>query len=245
MNTKNRRLLLIFLLSVFALMASAPEAHARRRKKKVNYVVNQILKLEGIIANNGRPAVEFSGIKQGDVLETGPDSYAVIRVPGLGIFRMGPQTQLKMTKFMDRNETKLELIKGELLALYRRVGVHELKSANGVVSPKGATFHLTSRPGEKSDLLCLCDGRLVLPEIPSQAPLAATEGAAKSDGPQLSAESGGKQPAVGAQPSQINSEKGHKLFGLTPKTIEPQESSSPKAHSDSLIQDLESLYALP
>jgi hypothetical protein len=262
-----RRQIIVALVSLFAVTLMSEDGQARRRKRrsKGKVIVNQILKLDGTITNNGRPAVEFSEVKQGDLLETGASSYAVVRVPGLGLFRMGPQTQFKMTSFMDRNNTKLEITKGEVLALYRRMGDHELKSANGVVSPRLATLHLTSRPGEKSDLLCLCKGRLALPQIastasqappasasqtpPAASPAAAvgvtavTPNASAKSEPQLSVEAGGKIPPE--VPMQIESSGEHKRFELAPKNIEPREVSPPKAHSESLIQDLESLYALP
>jgi hypothetical protein len=251
----SRRNLILFLASLIFVSTLGDSAEARRRRKKRvrgKIIVNQILKLEGTITNNGNPAMEFSEIKQGDVLETGESSYAVVRVPGLGLFRMGPKTRLKMTSFMDRNNTKIEMTGGEVLALYRRLGEHQFVTPNGIISPRAATFQVLNRTGEKNEILCHCDGRLDFPEIESspgmQAPSTGLDAPAKAAlvvqiEAQLSAESGGKIPA--AHPLQIVSEWAHKPYELSPKKLEPREDASPRAHSENLIQDLESLYALP
>jgi len=116
-------------------------AQARKHKKfKGVIIVNQILKLDGHVTRNGVDAPEYSGVKQGDVLETPEKSAAVIRIPGLAILRMGANTKLKLTQFNDRNEARFELFSGELLALFRRVGTHEVKLPKSTVILHGTTF---------------------------------------------------------------------------------------------------------
>ncbi|CAM5999550.1 unnamed protein product [Sphagnum balticum] len=153
-------LALVLALSFFL---EAPSAEARRRKKfKGVIIVNQILKLKGTIKRNGLDVPEYSGVKQGDLLETAEKSEAVIRIPGLGIFRMGPSTEFKLTQFNDRNESRLTLVSGSLLALYRRQGNHELTLNHSQIKIHGTTFLALSPRDGKLDQICLCDGKITV-----------------------------------------------------------------------------------
>jgi hypothetical protein len=135
-------------------------AEARRHKKfKGVIIVNQILKLDGHVTRNGVDAPEYSGVKQGDILETPEKSAAVIRIPGLAILRMGSNTKLKLTQFNDRNEARFELLSGELLALFRRVGTHEVKLPKSTIKLHGTTF-IVAIKDSKTEELRLDDGKI-------------------------------------------------------------------------------------
>jgi hypothetical protein len=194
------------LLLIFLALTFVPQAHARRRHKfKGVVVVNQILKLEGRILRNGEDAPEFSGVKQGDLLETQDKSSAVIRIPGLAIFRMSPNTAFRLTKFNDRNESRFEVTNGAVLALFRRPGEHEFVLNHSVIKLHGTTFYaVTSREG-KVDQLCLCDGRVTVDAKENRKPSSApAKSAVPSAAPTATA-------TVAAQPTPTKSP----LFGTS------------------------------
>ena len=75
----------------------SPVSEAKRRKKsKLVVPANQIMRLEGKATVNGEPAMEFMGLKNGDEVETAPESVAVLRVSGLGLFRLKENTKFKL-----------------------------------------------------------------------------------------------------------------------------------------------------
>ncbi len=151
--------IIVFLVCWGIIFAESSSEARRHRKFKGVIIVNQILHLDGSATNNGQPAPEYSGVKQGDLLATDDRSSMVVRIPGLGIYRLGPKSKFKLTSFSDRNESRFELLTGELLALYRRTGYHELKTPRGIISVHGnSTFVVTTE--SKSELICACDGKL-------------------------------------------------------------------------------------
>ncbi len=170
MKNTTRNPILIFTI-MLAILSGVDDAHARRHRKfKGVIIVNQLLKLDGTATNNGQPALEFSAVKQGDVLTTGEKSSAVIRIVGLGIFRLGPKTTFKITRFSDRNESRMELIGGEVLSVYRRPGNHEFKTPRGIINFHSAvTFFASGQSEAKSGFVCLCDGKINLQNIISSS----------------------------------------------------------------------------
>ncbi|MDZ4676472.1 MAG: hypothetical protein SGI74_03095 [Oligoflexia bacterium] len=150
----------VFAFLIFNLFSVDAEARKKKRSK-LNIVVNQILKLDGTLTRNGEPAPEFSGVKDGDLLETGERSVAIIKIPGLGLFRMGSQTKFRMTKFQGRDLTRLELIGGDITVLFKRLGDHEMILPRGVIEPLGASFK-ASTDAKEIDNVVLCSGKLKL-----------------------------------------------------------------------------------
>ena len=111
---KFKKIFGLFLIVFICVSFFQVEAHAKKKKKfKGIIIVNQILKLSGTISVNGNPTPEYSGFKEGDTLETGEKSFAVLRIPGLAIYRLGPQTKIKLTKFSNRDNSKFELYRFE------------------------------------------------------------------------------------------------------------------------------------
>lgn len=156
------RTLTFFIL--FLLVFSFTDAEARRKKKKFKgpIIVNQILRLNGSMKINDTPTQEFAGIKEGDILETGENSWAIFRIPGLGIYYLGPQSKLKLSKFAGRDITKFDLEKGNVLSIYKRLGTHEVRANEAIVSPAGNSpsniFWVTSQDADS--VIYLWDGKV-------------------------------------------------------------------------------------
>lgn len=151
-------------LSILAVALAMPSVGEARRKKKFKtpVIVNQILRLTGTMTINGDPTHEFGGVKEGDVLETGGNSWSIFRIPGLGIYYLGADTKVKLTKFSGRDVTKFELLKGNLLCIYKRLGTHEVHADDAVVIPAGNapsnTFWVSEQ--DKDAAVFLWDGKI-------------------------------------------------------------------------------------
>lgn len=252
---------LIFTAAVIILSFSTLTAEARRHRKfKGVIVVNQILKLEGTITNNKNPAPEYSGVKQGDLLETGDKSAAVIRIPGLAIFKMDANTRFHLTSFSNRDESRFEVEKGTVLAVFRRAGHHVFKLSKGVLTLHGTTF--LSRVTGDGDEVCLCDGKLAVQlKNEKRATASVTPSPSPYTGPVISAE-----PERGASPKlelkaspaptptaaptpvkeiEISSSNEHKQFLISDEGIVVKGLKLLDVHSSREIQELQSLYDLP
>jgi hypothetical protein len=260
---KNLKTILIC-ISVFLLFNGDAEAR-RHRKFKGVVIVNQILKLDGTITKNGVDVPEYSGVKQGDVLETGEKSQAVIRIPGLGIFRMGPKTKFILTQFNNRDSSRFSLQNGGLLALFRRFGDHEVILNQGVIKLQGTTFYAISPAGGKIDQVCLCQGKIKVVANESEDAEPTAEPTAPKGTPlfkaSLSAEV--KPGIVKVEPTavptaaptalptnpralEIVSNGEHRQCEISQDGIVMKDKSTLiDLHPDSEIKELESLYALP
>ena len=256
-----------------ALLFLCPHAEARKHRFKGVIVVNQILKLDGTINNNGKQAMEYSGVHQGDVLETGDKSTAVIRIPGLAIFKMYANTRLKLAGFNDRNESRFEIEKGSVLNVFRRPGHHVVTLSHGVLTLHGTTF--LAKVSENDDEVCLCDGKISAlvkgqkrktasvtttptptptstPVPPSTATSSTTN---PNEGPTISAAptpapSAEVSPVPSPAPSpiyeiEVSSSNEHKQFAITADGIEVKDLNLLNSHTNQEIQDLNSLYDLP
>jgi hypothetical protein len=238
-------------------------AEARRHKKfKGVIIVNQILKLTGTITRNGEDAPEFSGVKQGDVLETADKSSAVIRIPGLALFQMGPNTKLKLTQFNDRNESRFELFYGDFVALFRRVGVHEVKLPHGLLRLHGTTFFVLSPKDAKSDQICLEEGRIDVSVLesfvkPEPAPTAVGTPLYHASLSAAATPTGGTVPSptptpaptvqpVSSTSAQLTTTDEPKSCEVTAQGVDLNPHGNIAAlHSKEELRELESLYELP
>jgi hypothetical protein len=163
MKWQHRILSLILALMMVPLFQS-PALARRKRKFKGVIIVNQVLKLDGTMTLNGHPAPEFSGVKEGDVIETGEKSFAIIRIVGLGIFRMGPLARLKLKSFHNRDESKFELEGGEVLSLFKRPGSHEMDMPHSKLNLHQSVFIARVGNGD-GDEVQLIDGRIVVKDL--------------------------------------------------------------------------------
>lgn len=269
----HRKLLTLIAAFVFLSLSLKPDgAEARRRKKyKGPIIVNQILRLDGTMTDNGAPTTEFAGIKEGDVLETGPKSSAVIRIPGLGIYRLGENTKVRLAKFGGRDISKFEVNKGDFLCIYKRLGSHEVSSLTASVHPNGNsasnTFWLSDL--EKKSVVALWDGKIDIKaknapaEVPAQAP---SPTPTPTPSPTKEAELKASNvpvdskiaPTVEPKPipmpinpkfvSDITATAKNELlrYVITPeKGLEQKEEPGVAPPDSKIIKDMESLYALP
>ncbi len=254
------------LIELFILLLDVSPAEARKHHKfKGVIIVNQILKLSGTITNNGTAAPEFSGVKEGDVLETGDKSSAVIRVPGLAIYRLGEKTKVRLTKFANRDHSKLQVFNGEVLILYKRLGDHEITTPQSSIVPEGAAaqtlgvrVRAADKPGDRStDEISLWDGKIQIKSLNAPMPKTSVADATpvKSKVPQLMAEKISDAPKgmnVAVNPSsdsephaiELISQRSFKQVVASGDGLE--EKKSGKDLPDlKLVDDLESLYGLP
>lgn len=223
---------LSLLILIATVIFSTNDAEAKRKKRKKSkgvIIVNQILKLSGTMTIDGKDTPEFSGVKEGDTLETGEKSYAVVRIPGLVIFKMNPQTQLKLTKFMNRDITKFELTKGEALFVYKRLGQHDLITPKAKINPvgnsKSNTFFVSNLTD--GDEIALWDGKIQVASL--KAP------------PQINPETKEEtkvEKTFSAKQEYID-------FFVDDESLEEEKESTATLPDLRTIQELESLYALP
>jgi hypothetical protein len=246
---KNRRLyisisLLVFLMLNLYFLDAEARSKRRHKRAKLNIVVNQILKLDGVLTRNGQPAPEFSGVKDGDVLETGERSVAIIRIPGLGLFRMGPQTKFRMTKFQGRDLTRLELLSGNLTVLFKRLGDHEMILPRGLIIPQGANF-LASTNGKEVDDVVLCAGKIKVKAFNAADEEEKVEQVKKKP-TATPAPSPSPSPAEGLITELVLTSSGDvKHVQFVDEGIQTKVSGEAKNCDTKLITDLESLYGLP
>lgn len=245
-------ILLSVAMAVFFSAEEGAQARRRHRKFKGVIVVNQILKLSGTITNNGKPVPEFSGVREGDVLETGDRSYAVIRIPGLGIFRMGEKTKICLTKFWNRDKAKIELMSGELFSLFHRFGNHEVKLPRSTASlDEEATFYASTVVSDGSDDYCVCDGKVQIKAKEAEPTVAAANtpapvAAATPASTATATPAPTPTPTPNVSELKISSRWMHKAVHVHGgNAIESAENSLLRKHGEALIQELESLYDLP
>ena len=164
-NMELRHQVLAFFLSFLMIPVFQGQAFARHKKKfKGVIIVNQILRLDGTLTVNGNPAPEFSGVKEGDILETGEKSYAVVRIVGLGIFRLSPLSRMKLKSFHNRDESRFELFGGEVFSVFKRPGTHEMKLPHSVVSLHQSIF-IARTGGGDGDEIQLFDGKIEVKDL--------------------------------------------------------------------------------
>ncbi len=239
--------LLLMTLSLFSIAAEA-----RKKKFKGVIIVNQILKSAGTMTDNGTPAPEFSGVKEGDVLETAPASFAMVRIPGLGIFRLGAATKIKLTKFYNRDTSKFELFKGELLSVYKRLGQHEVKLPGATVYPNGNSNSNTfvTVAGEKN-LVGVWDGKLVikaanaLPADTAAPQPALLTNPTPSKTPELKSDPNAPPAVATRSEITVASKDTYKKVVVGSQGLEEKEESAVSLPDIKIIQEMESLYSLP
>ncbi|MBK9293502.1 MAG: FecR domain-containing protein [Oligoflexia bacterium] len=223
--------ILLFLMA-FLIFVTSVDAEARRKKRRRSkgvVIVNQILKLSGTMSIDGKDVPEFSGVKEGNLLETGEKSYATVRIAGLLILKMSPQTQLKLTKFMNRDNTKFELLKGEVLFIFKRLGTHEVLTPKSKIIPIGNfasnTFFISNLTD--GDEIALWDGKIQVSSL--KAP------------PVVNPETKEETKVEKA----FTSQKNYIDFFVDDESIEEEKESTATLPDIRVMQELESLYALP
>lgn len=253
----------ILLLVVTTVVASPSEAK-RHKKFKGIVIVNQVLKLRGTLTNNGQQAMEFSGVKEGDLLETGPNSMAIVRIPGLLVMRLAEQTKVKLTKFGNRDRSQIDVIAGQVLFMVKRLGDHAFNFPEAVVKPQGAATQIFLIQAEQG--LGLWDGKIKISSknfkgapVKSSEPVATAE--IKEEKPNEAPL--GSNIAVLAKPENrvietplelseitLASSKTYKwvqvkITGLTIQEAVPSAQEKITTALPEQIQELDSLYSLP
>jgi hypothetical protein len=261
-------------LLIFSFLTGAP-AEARRHKKfKGVIIVNQILKLTGKLTRNGEDAPEYSGVKQGDVLETGDKSEAVIRIPGLLILQMKPNTKMKLTQFGNRDNSRFEILTGGVLFVFKRNGDHTLKLNRSTITiHQPTTFFVVSAQESKFDQLCLCDGKVGVevreplkkksniiiaetqapPPNPKAPAILKAENTPTLDSTPKSSPTPSPTPTATATPEptpastmEVTSNNENKQWEISEDGIVSKpEGKLLELHNQDQIKELESLYALP
>lgn len=218
-KVKSMQIFSVFLI-IGILISSNQSEGRRKRRAKLNLPVNQILKLEGQVQNNGSQAQEFSGVKDGDVLETSDKSFAIVRVPGLGLYRLGPKTKVKMSKFANRDETRVEVLTGEVFAMIKRLGSHSIQTPKSQMSSSQGFLALASNVGGEEEI-AIYDGNVEI----------------KSNAAQESDQSSASQ--------KIKTKNEKRLCKVLEKEIQCKDPAPPDENFKKLLDEMQSLYALP
>jgi hypothetical protein len=256
MQNENLKRLTFFqcvLLILLCLTFISASSFAKHKKKfKGIIIVNQVLKLDGTLKINGNLAPEFSGVKEGDVLETGEKSVAIVRIVGLGIFRMSPKARFKLKSIHNRDESRFELIDGEVLSVFKRPGSHEVRLPHSLMSLHQGIFAGRVGNGD-GDEVQLLDGKIEVKDLilhtsdslnPKIPPTNSISKAEIKEPPKTIVD-------VAPHPESQTSEQadlanGHaKLIRLTPSGVSVIDQDIAGSEIKRNLSDLDSLYALP
>jgi hypothetical protein len=128
-----------------------------------------ILSLGGTASINGRPARKFDLVRSGDVVATGPDSYAVF-VAGGDAFLVRAATRVELGSSREIIDS-LRLVTGKLLSVFAGgKGRRTLQTATATIGIRGTGAYLEAEP--ERTYFCLCYGEADI--IPVAQPAART-----------------------------------------------------------------------
>jgi hypothetical protein len=218
--------------------AEARKRTPRKSRSRGPIIVHRILNLKGVALIDGIQAPEFAGIKEGNLIETKADSMLLARMVGLGMFRLGENSQVKLLKYLNREKLRMEALRGDVLIFLRRPGDHQIIAGDQVITiQKDAIVRIKMNQGEDAQI-CACKG-----EFKSAAKGSAKQSSAAESSPtpvQLSPvvlSSPANSPAnlvVAAEPS------------ATPEPIKEVAVVTPQMCCKGIDLDvMDSLYSLP
>lgn len=147
------------LLAITFLLENSAEARKRRRSRDP-IIVHRLLNLKGTAFLDGLPAPEFAGIKEGMMFDTKDDSMLVARIVGLGLVRMGDNSQIKISKFLNRDKFRMDFFKGDVLIYIKRPGEHQIVVGDQVIHVTEETALRLRSPKTNGPLdICTCSGK--------------------------------------------------------------------------------------
>jgi len=168
------KFLSLVLISIFLIQFSnSDHAEARRRhrsRSREPVIVHRLLNLKGTALIDGKVAPEFAGIKEGNLIETKEDSYLIARMVGLGMFRLGENSRVKLQRFLNRDKLKMEALKGDVLVFIKRPGEHLITAGDQVITINNDAIVRIKVNDNHEAQVCACKG-----EFKSSARNSATE----------------------------------------------------------------------
>ncbi len=121
------------------------------------FAINEIVALKGQVLINNELANLNTPINAGDQIETKHDGYIKFSF-------MDSAYEVKKNSFfilpINSKETVGNLLKGSLLAAFKKGGERKLKISHGTLSIRGTGVHVES--GIDHDAVCLCYGEIDL-----------------------------------------------------------------------------------
>ena len=144
------------ILQVFSL--NDAEARRRRSRSRDPVIVHRLLNLKGTALIDGKPAPEFAGIKEVHLLETKYDSALTALMVGLGLFRLGENSQVKLQKFLNRDKFRMEALKGDVLIFIKRPGDHQVTAGDQIISITGEAIVRLKINAAHDAQVCSCKG---------------------------------------------------------------------------------------
>lgn len=156
------RLALLVIFAICTLNVSTSEARGRKKRgPRGPIIVHRMVNMKGTVSIDGVQIPEFAGIKEGNLVETAADSMALFRIAGLGLFRLGEKSQIKIVRYTNRDKARFEIYKGEFLAFIRRPGEHQLVAGDKILHVTDeATIRI--RMNGKVPEICTCSGSFKL-----------------------------------------------------------------------------------
>lgn len=138
----------IFLVPVLVALLAAPAIAAPSGK---------LVTADGSVRVNGRPAAAGALVKEGDRLSVGRGSRAVVLLSTGAAFRLGPNSELRVSDLGAR--THLTLKKGDILSAVKTGTKYHVTTPKVVAAVRGTVFYMQSTRVHPS-LICICHGKV-------------------------------------------------------------------------------------
>lgn len=121
---------------------------------------------KGVIWFNKKKISYKVSIKSGDVIGTGNKSGSTIKVKNFGVFDLDPNTLLKFSSVYNKNNSRVDLVKGNIIAIIQRRGSHKLKINAAELTIQGQTT-LAVKSKKDMSQLSLYEGQVAIQSVPS------------------------------------------------------------------------------
>ncbi len=165
-NLKMQRNLCLFLLFTGLSLIGVISTSCKPKEKSEVLVIGEIIFLDGDVSLNGASASIGDSARSGDILVTGPESYAEIQFGEAQILRASENTSLTL----NGSDSILELDSGALSVIQSKVkkltlnDTWDVSTPHAVAAVRGTTFYMQVENPD-STYFCLCNGRIDLKDI--------------------------------------------------------------------------------
>lgn len=171
MTTRSHRRRLLGSLTGSALIAAlSPRALQAAVATLSSQRANDVVRLRGTLAVNGKPATPGTPISVGDVLATGADSEAVVHLAG-DAFLLRSRTQLQLAAG-DGGLRSVLVMAGRVLAVFARRPPDrslDVRIPAATIGIRGTGMYLEL--GRRRSYFCLCYGTAVVSGSSMAAPV--------------------------------------------------------------------------